>query len=154
MTRVAEGLTWAGEVGHLTHYLSLDPAELPLIEMLFNVAIEAADMYLGERDFTEPPFRSRDFWPGLGFTDEDPNEVLVDIPIPQMVRVGVFEYVRHCRLMIHEEAGVTAESVGQMSKQWDLYSARNFGDRPLIAARAFWSPHVLNGTTQGAAPKL
>lgn len=153
MTTVAEGLTWAGEGARIMRYLRARDEERPLVELWFLAAVDAADAFLGGRDFTDPALPTRTWIAGLGY-EEDPDEVLVDVPVPNMVRLGVYEYVRQCRIISTRQGGIVQESTGAVSESRDLWAARNMGDVPLSVARGYWLPYVLDGTTQGGAPKL
>jgi hypothetical protein len=111
-------------------YLGIKPeddSEDAVLQPWFESAITKGDLYL-ENPFTDD----------LG----------ADLPFPEPVRVGVWEYVKALRERHDSQAGVVSVKTGQLSETRGLMGIP--GGIAFLAAKKFWWPFKLTPLLAGA----
>ncbi len=125
MANIAATMSFAtqGDRFALKDYLGIAPedtGEDGRLEPWFNSAILTGDLYL-ENPFTDD----------LG----------VDLPFPDTVRVGVWEYVKALRERYDSQAGLTSVKTGMLAETRGLMGIA--GGIAFLAAKKFWFPYKL-----------
>lgn len=134
MANIAGNMAWdvdnPGDIHDLKAYLGIDKADLSedaRLRAWFLSAIEKGDKYLDE-----------------SYTDS----AGADLPLPETVRVGVWEFVKAIREGYLREAGIRSAKTDRMAES---YAKDGFGGMiGLKAALIWWFSEKNNPLTAGA----
>jgi hypothetical protein len=152
VTTVLVGLTWATEYKKLLNHVRHRVGDEPILQELFNVAVETCHEEIGRRDFTDPAIPTQEWIAGMGLSDAPADEVLAAAAIPAPVRYGVWEYVRVAYHLRYTLPGVISDQNGAGGTGLTQHAANDPSYRPLAVARGHWRRYLLDATLSGAIP--